>query len=359
MPQVRQPKAAQKQAAEAERLMKQISGQGNPEELEPAPDAAKTELNKEAESTTIVEPAEPEEEQGKKGLEAEPSSSTKGEEPKGKQQDDWEKRFKGMKSLYDREVPKLRSELETAYSTIDEMKQEIADIHQKLETKPEPQPELEPVEFDLTDEEKEQYGEGLIGVMQRIAGQSRNALAKQVVDLQTKLANLESGQKEVTKTIVNDRESSFFAALDKAVPDWRDINTDSEFHAFLAEEVPYTGNERQFYLKQARDKLDSGKVISIFQDYLASTGAASEGSSPKLGKASLEVPEDQIVPSTQKGEQVPTEEDKVWTTEEIDEFYRDKRLGKYKGKEAEAREIEKDILLAAKTKRIVTKRRRA
>jgi len=48
----------------------------------------------------------------------------------------------------------------------------------------------------------EQYGEGYIDMMKKIAQQSQGEMAKQIVDLQTKLANVKQGVTQVRETVV-------------------------------------------------------------------------------------------------------------------------------------------------------------
>jgi len=273
---------------------------------------------------------------------------------------DWEKRFKGMKNLYDREVPKLRGQLDEAYTKINGFQSEIDDVKQLLQEAEQKPAELAPASLELSDEEREQYGEGWIEMMQKISGQGSSELAKQVVDLQKEISSLKQGQNDIQKTVQINTAHDFTTELARVVKDatgkdWKDINKDSEFHAFLSETVPYTNNERQHFLMKAKDNLDVSTAAQFFIDFAGSL--SSENVSLKKPSANS-VPDELLQPENAgNGGLPPIKESKVYVSSEIDQFYRDKREGKYKGKESEAREIESDILLAGREGRIVEKRR--
>lgn len=262
---------------------------------------------------------------------------------------DWEARFKGLQTTYNREVPKLRGELETAYGSIETLQEQIDELKKAI-TK------SEPVEvstaLELTAEEEEQYGPGWVAMMQKIAQGSNSDLAKQVVDLQQELANVKVGQKQIVEHAVVSNEEKFFSTLDAQIPNWGEINNSLKFHEFLKEEVAYTGKTRKFYLDKARSELDSGKIIRIFTDF---TDVVPQGSSLNSELAAdLDVPEELITPKNLSGGAPPVEEQKYYTNGQINKFFRDKTDGKYKGKEAEARMIEKDIFAAGQEGRIIS-----
>ena len=105
-----------------------------------------------------------------------------GEEPNKDQKPDWEAKYKGLQRTYNREVPVLRGQLSTAEDKADSLQKDMDKLKesvQKLETAP-PAPQ----EVNFSDEEIEQYGEGNIGMMKKIAAQSNGDLAKTVLDLQ-------------------------------------------------------------------------------------------------------------------------------------------------------------------------------
>lgn len=275
-----------------------------------------------------------------------------GAEP-AKAEDDWEKRYKGMLQTYNRDVPKLRGELESAISAVDSLKSEIADLREEVNKPVETAAEEQTV-IELTPEEVEQYGPGWIEMMKRIAQGSSGDLAKQVVNLQQKLAELQSGQEKIEQHAVVTDEDRYFTRLRGEVSNWEEINHDPKFHEFLAQIVPYTGKERQVFLQEARQEFDVETTIQIFNDYL---NIVPQGSSQDSdSKPDLDVPEDMVTPKNSGGGAPPIPEQKIYTDAEISQFYKDKSAGLYKGKEAEAKKIEKDIFAAGAQGRIRSNR---
>lgn len=278
-----------------------------------------------------------------------PTSPSAGEEPAKQDEVDWEKRFKGAQAAYNRDVPRLRSELEKAQDAVESLRVEMEELRNQVAT-PATDPTPEP-EIGLSDEELEQYGPGLVHVIKTIAEQSKGELAKQVVELKQQLADIGTQQKEIVKTTVLSAEDKFFDAMDRAVPEWETINMEKGFHDFLAEVIPYSGGRtRQQALEAARNGLDSHTAIEIFSDYakLSSKGS-SQTSEPT---PDLKVPPELETPRNSGGGAPPVEDKKYYTYAEITQFYKDKREGKYS--EEEAKKIDADIFAAGNEGRILT-----
>ena len=337
------PKSVKKQIKEAQKLQEALNT--DPEVTDPQ----------------AAQPVEPEQ----KPVEQKPDEketpnldnqdlSTSGEEPKKDQKPDWEAKYKGLQTRYNREVPELRGKLSTAEETAESMKKEIQELKDAVAAV-QSQPEPAKQELVIDDKLIEQYGEGTVSMMQSIAQQSNADLAKQIVDLQQELASVKQGVTNVRETIVVNNERDFFTELEREVKaatgkSWEKINEDHDFHNFLAEQVPYTGKERQEFLSSARKNLDVKAAAKFFIDY----AGPSSKNEPEPETVST-VPEELITPEVSGGGIPPIEEAKVWTTGEIDQFYADKRKGKYKDPN-EARKIEQDILAAGREGRIVNKR---
>lgn len=339
----RKPRSVQKAAKEAMELQEQLN-------QDPAEIAA---LEEEAQIKAKTE-QDLKEKTEEKTPELTPTDTTldAGAEPQKDKVVDWEGRFKGLQRRYDRDVQNLRGELDNAYSSIDELKGEINGIKENIQATPEPQVPV----LDLTEEEKEQYGEGWLNVMQKVAGQSNTELAKQIVDLQQTIAELKVGQKKIHEEVVVNSEKEFFTELSRQVPDWKQVNQDEGFHEFLAEMVPYTGEERQFYLQKAREEFNVDAAVAIFNEYKSTVSKGTSTHQPDEQK----VPEELVELKTTPTGTAPVEKtERVFTTAEVDQFYKDRRTGKYKGKEDEARNIELEILAAGSRGNIVSQRRYA
>jgi len=340
MAQVRQPKGIKKQAAEAKKLQEELI-------KNPADDVALDAVQEPNPADDAELAAKADED---KNLD-QPDKDAKSEELAAKPETDWEKRFNGLKASYDREVPKLRGELDTAHTAVDEVNSKMAALQEKIEQL-ESKPEVTaPAPVVFTDEEREQYGDGYINMMEKVAEQSNTELVKTLMDVQAELASLKQGQKQVKEHAVVSDEQRFFSGMNERVgSDWEKTNTNPEFLKFLDEEVPYSGKTRLDFLREARKNLDLEQVSGIFNDFKAtSTNGESQDDVPSI-------PEELISPNSKGGGKPPAPELRVYTSQEVTDFYTDKTKGRYKGKEEEARAIEKDIIAAGQQGRIVTKR---
>ena len=317
----RTPRNVKKQAKEAAELQKQLNT--DPAEVAPI-DAKPVEVSNEVkpvdDSTQNLQPTPPD---------------------KSAQGDDWEKRFKGMKSAYDREVPKLREELSDSHRTIETMQVQIDEIKESMKTPVSPEPEA------VTAAETEQYGEGLIEVIQKVADQKVAAKDAELIEMRKKLTDIQHNQENIKKDINVNAEEAFIQELTNRVPTWREKNVDEGFMDYLDEIVAGTGQKRHHFLLEARKKLDIKIVSEIFSAY--------KGKTPDVP---LSVPEELVSPDTSGGGKPPVEQAKVYTYDEVSNFYSDKSKGYYKGKEEEARKIEKDIIAAGPQGRIVERQAR-
>jgi hypothetical protein len=327
---------------------------------EPASDDKAIEGEQPKDGTPEAVASKPPEDGGKENSkQSETQATDKGQEPKKsaqpeKDEIDWKARFDGMKALYDREVPKLRSELEHSYEQIDSLKKEFETFKEEIAQKAD-ETSKPPADLNLTDDEQEQYG-GLINIVQKVADQRVAEKDAQIAKLTEKLATLEAGQKEIKQDTATSREQNFFNELARAVPDWRTINTDEGFIQFLEEPVPYTGGRtRRDFLSDARKQLDAVGAAQFFLDFKENSKVSDSGESQPDEPEVPAVPEEIVVPNTASGGIPPVEQLKVYTHADVDRFYRDKREGRYKGREEEARKIEQDILAAGTQGRIVAR----
>jgi len=64
-------------------------------------------------------------------------------------------------------------------------------------------------------------------------------------------------------------EQRFWAEIERELPNWRQINNDPNFHAWLLSVDELTGITRQTFLEQAQKSLDAKRVIAFFKTYLA------------------------------------------------------------------------------------------
>lgn len=283
-------------------------------------------------------------EQGRKGAgqgggsENPPTPAPSVNDPPAPGQDvDWEKRFKGMQKSHETTVRELREQVDALVAQNQTLTTEIGELKTKLKgTKPDT-PATQDVTF--SKEELDEYGEDFLNMVKRVAaqmvGQSGDAAVRQELD------ELKGQVGDMAETQARTADDAFFDAVDLAVPDWEQINETQPFKDWLMEEMPLTGMKRQHFLSEARQRRDANTVINLFNAW-----KGEQGLQPYYPDTHTTVNSDVEVSAQ------PGQDDYVFTAAEIQKFYDDKRRGRWKGRETEARQLEERIFLAQRQGRV-------
>lgn len=343
------PKAAQRQVEEANRLIAAMSGK-EPEQ----PEQKDPELQVVEPPVVEEPPAEPPVEQvvTDQGTPAEPPPA---EQPPA---EDFEHKYNVLQGKYDKEVPRMRREMQQLTEELDNMRSLLA---QMQDTKP------EPATFEasklVTDEEIEEYGSDLIDLVGRRA---KEVYEPVVNELKSEVESLKQQLGGVSKTVGANSRDRLLAQLDKRVEDWQELNTSPEFLDWLDEVDPYSGDQRGRMLRAAFQKNDTERVIAFFNGFknehavvsppsATDSGVEEETSTPGTPAVDLESLAAPGKASRKPGTPTSTQEPKrVWTRRQISEFYKDVQLGKYKSDEQKQiqKAIERDIIRATTEGRI-------
>jgi len=142
------------------------------------------------------------------------------------------------------------------------------------------------------------------------------------------------------------RINTFWEELSEKVPDWDPINKRVEFSDWLDALIPYSNQTRRDALKAAQDRLDYMTCIQVFKDFKDQAKPAGESEG---GKHTID-PNKQIDPASSAARETnpdgSTPQGKIYTQQEVKDFYKDVSLRKYKGREDEQRRIDADIVKA-------------
>lgn len=315
------PAQVQREAEAADRMLQTLSG---PPADPPSPPS-------EAEVPSVPAQATP------------PSPATATEAPKP-DEGGWEQRYKTLQGMFQAETNRrdtrareLEVQLQQALSRISELEQATR--------KPSP---AEPTQPLVTDKDVEAFGGDLIDLVKRqaqevIQGAAREMEAKlSLKDAEiAKLREQLGGVAEQTKVVT---QHTYIADLSKLVPDWEAVNTSQSFLDWLAQTDPLTGLQRQTYLDDAFGKLDVKRTAEIFNAFKGTKD------SPKAQTSAP--PSDlqrQVQPAPSAASPVAPSSDpgsKVWSVEEIDQFYRDVSRGAYIGKDKDVARLNAEIDLA-------------
>ncbi|WP_163557579.1 hypothetical protein [Halomonas sp. NO4] len=247
----------------------------------------------------------------------------------------WQHRFKVIEGKYNAEVPALQKE--------------VADLKRDNEAKAERIKELESQQGstgqagDLSDEKlaqfREDFGEDLVDFVERMIAQKAAPSQAESDDVSELRSEVESLKQEK----LDHAKAGFWRDLQWAVPNFREVNADPGFLQYLAQVDPQSGRQRQQLLDEAQKALDAKTVIDIFQLYLNQAGQGAE--------RSTRVPEEELEPPRSRSTDTPPAGGgNVWTGAGINQFYRDKREGRYSADEAQR--LEADIFAAQKEGRV-------
>ena len=299
------PKKVREAEEKAEALYKQLY-------QAPAAEAPKEEPAPEEPRAETTEPPAQEET-------PEPVGSQEPEPPKEEEQpadeDSWEHRFKVLTGKYSAEVPRLAADNRELKNQLKFLEKQLEDMKSGKATGK--QAYVKP-------EEVEEYGEPLIDLIRRAAREEVAAKEAEIEELKSKIESFDSRTSKVV-------EVDFFEQLGKDVPDWVAINDDKNFHKWLDGYDELTGMRRQDMLSQAEADKDARRVANFFKAYKKAGQTWAATASKKL--------ESQVVPETNQSSKPPPGK-KIWTRQEIGNFYGAMRRGEVSDKDAVAIEAE-------------------
>jgi hypothetical protein len=273
------------------------------------------------------------------------SSTPPASEPPKPDEGAWEQRYKTLQGMFQAETSRrearareLEQQLQGAFSRISELEQATRKPNQAEPSKPL-----------VTDSDVETFGGDLIDLVKRQAQEVIQSAARDMEGRLTakdveiaKLREQLGGVAEQTKAVT---QNTYLSELTKLVPDWEAVNTNQGFLDWLAQTDPLTGLQRQSYLDDAFGKLDVRRTAEIFSAYRALTGTRPQ---PTSTGPQIEL-QRQVQPSSTQATPATTGADngtKIWSVNEIDQFYRDVARGFYAGKDGERQRLNTDIDLA-------------
>lgn len=224
-----------------------------------------------------------------------------------------------------------------------------------------PQPAQPPARPKLvTDEEVQDFGEDLLNV---VGKRAREEYAPEFEELAARLRRLEGRVEGASTVIERTQVQEVYHSLDQAVPNWRELNRSDDFKMWLQQPDFLSGRRRHDMLQEAFTGHEAGRVVAFFKGFLSEAASPPQNpqartpSAPPLpgngngsGKPSLE---SFAAPGRARSAPQELPPDKpVYTHAWIAKFMADKRTGKYRGREADAEAIERDIYQAQHEGRI-------
>jgi hypothetical protein len=282
---------------------------------------------------------------------------------------DYEHKFRVLQGKYNAEVPRLQKSLTRAEASNQELSQRmlnlegmLASIQAVKSAPPEPPAPSLP---DITDDERAQFGDDLIDLIERTAAR------KLLPEIDTRVGKVDQHVKQVgekvayTETsVAESKRQQVFEALASAVPKWAEQNENPEFLEWLDQEEGMSGFTRGHFLTEAMKSNDAKKVIKYFTGFQSENAAATADPAPESTPAQEpagqepQVKLDELMaPGTpQTGTaSAPNESGKrVWSREDIAKFYADRNEFVKKGKPIpkEMQKLERDLFSAQQEGRL-------
>lgn len=252
--------------------------------------------------------------------------------------ENWQHKFETLQGKYHAEVPRLHAEL-----------RDLRTQMEILRAAPPPKPAAPTEETEHYQALVEEYGEKAAKAMLGLTRSEAMRASETVV--QREIAPVQQSVQEQSR-------ENLHTQIDRlAGDDWLAVNNDSRFIAWTQTNFDhYSGKSLNALLNEAYASGDAPRVARFFTDFRAATAPPPTNTpptptAPAPGQVAMTVPPKR---STATGDMLDAGPGKVWTTAEIDQFYSDRTQSqKYRGKEEQARAIEKEILAALASGRVL------
>lgn len=285
---------------ERSRLIEErIRARGEPE-TDPAPDAPPAVPSAEAANPGEIEPPPP----------APPA------DPRETDPAYWKQRFKVTEGVLRREREERTAGERTLTQRITELQAQIREL----------QASAPPTEIDLgqylTKEQLETLGEDEAKAVASVAHRAAQMAVQKVVDAQIK--PLHEQQAADADSELRAARQRFVDKLIELVPDFEEVDASDGWKAWLAEDDPATGVQRQQLLNVHVEKQNAAMVARMFDAYSATL--ARPPVPPVAPNGSGAIPQGDLPPANPSALMRPT-------AQEVRDFYKRAALGKVKDQE--------------------------
>ena len=285
-----------------------------------------------------------------------PADTAPAGSPVAEEDQSWEQRYNSLKGRLDQE----RRDKQTIIERMNDLENLIETMRAQGSAGTNAQAPAPKYQKLLTPEEEADYGEEMLNVVGRRA---REEVTPEIETLRQEISQLKGRVDGVGNVMAKSSQEKMYDGLNAQVPDWGRINVDQGFKDWLQLSDPYSGRKRHDMLMEAFGRHDTSRVVQFFKGFAEVTGiplgTTSPGNAaPPLsgnGQASGQKPslQDFAAPGRARSGQDHVSPDKpVYTSAQIARFYADRRTGKWKGREADADLIERDIFQAQHEGRI-------
>jgi hypothetical protein len=321
------PKQVEAQLKALEELEKQLAGESNPQDPNPA--------DPPGDPKPADPPADPAPAPDPKPAEPKPAPA---EPPVA--EETWQQKYKTLKGMYDAEVPRLHAEMR-------DLKANMESLRKAAETKlAEPVEPAKPTKL-VTDEDVAAFGQDLIEVQRKVAREVAMEFKKDIDDLRSENVKLRE-QLSATGTQVS--ESTFEQRLHRMVPNFEAVNSDPRWIGWLNEFDPILRGPRKLVAQDAFNRGDVEAVAHYVRLFEAATAPAP--SAEPTDKRAEEL-ERQIQPSRSVASAPsPSQKGKTYTDSDIQKMFKKAVDLGAKGRVDDAAKLEAEIDAAYREGRV-------
>lgn len=332
---------------------KESSSQEGDDKLDESGEEETEDLDTEEENTD----EEDDSQQPEKEDESDEGTKSEDLSPPTEETDDEEselrKDYKKLEQKYSTLQGKYNSEISSLTQTVKSLELMIGNLSTQKEEDNQAELEAEKKEklSKAKDTLKEQAGEDLAPAIQTILD---SYLAENLAPI---LEQVKAVKKDSAKT----KETIFEEKLKGLVPDYEAIGANPDFKIFLGGEAPFVGTTYQELLNHAYSTFNAKSTAQIFNAYKKEKGIYSEDkkkeaqSKTKAKTESFKEKAKKAAAPRRKTKSASANTDsqkRIYTPEEITQFFKDKATGQLKLDNKKAEEIQKDMIRAANEGRV-------
>lgn len=272
---------------------------------------------------------------------SEPKSEPK-PQPPADDDASWERKFLRMKGQYDasqRTIGEMNDQMQ-------QMGEELLRTQQYINRAPQQRQEVPAPKLYLTDQDVQNYGPELVDFVQRAA--------VQVVEPQVN--RLEEENQALRQRLAREARRSLDERVEEAIPNYREIDRNPRWHAWLRLPDLLSGRIRQELLNEAANASNAARVVGFFRSFLAEEAATGHSDAapsspparaarePVIPMQTLAAP-GSIRPAGGGDTSLPPDRPH-YTRDQIRKNYRDKQRGLWAGRDDEWNALERDMIRA-------------
>lgn len=239
-----------------------------------------------------------------------------------------EKRFNNYKGSTDLTIRDLRSDLASAKGKYANLQLSLSDALKRIT-----ELESKSASSVFTDEDKDILGESAVDSISKGVDKMLESKLKPLQDeVDRSRKALAEKELQEAKNLARTSYDKFISRLEKAVPDFEDVNVSPGFISYMKGIDELSGYPREYLFKKAEEALDVSRIAGFFKEFKDMT---------QEKKNPLEAA---ITPTGTSSSSAPTKSDNETqiTRKFIEDFYNEFSRGKFKGKKGreEAARIE-------------------